>query len=70
MAARSKLRTLLEAAPDGAAIGCYPEEGRALQGTIRCRLQAAGVGIDNDALAWLTTQLGADQAPRMPSWRS
>ncbi len=62
MPARSRLRALLDAAPDGVAIGCYPEQGRTLQATIRGRLQAAGVGIDADALGWLTTQLGADQA--------
>jgi len=62
MPTRSRLRALLDAAPDGVAIGCYPEQGRALQATIRGRLQAAGVGIDADALGWLTTQLGADQA--------
>jgi len=61
MPARSRLRSLLEAAPDGAAIGCYPEEGRALQETIRARLHAAGIGVDPDALAWLVTQLGGDQ---------
>lgn len=27
---RSKLRVLLDGAPDGASVGCYPEEGRAL----------------------------------------
>jgi DNA polymerase-3 subunit delta len=61
MSARSKLRTLLEARPDGVAIGCYPEEGRALEDTIRHVLSAATVSIDNDALAWLSGQLGADQ---------
>ncbi|MBN8907199.1 MAG: hypothetical protein J0H99_11375, partial [Rhodospirillales bacterium] len=35
LASRSRLRTLLEAAPDGVAIGCYPEEGRALAATLR-----------------------------------
>jgi DNA polymerase-3 subunit delta len=59
---RSKLRTLLEAAPDGAAIGCYPEEGRALEATIRSTLQETGVGIDPDALSWLAQHLGADRA--------
>jgi DNA polymerase III subunit delta len=59
---RSKLRTLLEAAPDGAAIGCYPEEGRALEDTIRSVLQSGGVGIDPDALSWLSQHLGADRA--------
>ena len=58
---RSKLRASLDAAPDGVAIGCYPEEGRALEETIRRVLRAANVGIDPDALAWLTGQLGADQ---------
>ena len=59
---RSKLRTLLDADPDGVAIGCYPEEGRALEETIRATLQADGVGIDPDALAWLSGHLGADRA--------
>jgi DNA polymerase III subunit delta len=59
---RSKLRTLLDAAPDGVAIGCYPEEGRALEDTIRSTLQAAGAGIDPDALSWLSQHLGADRA--------
>jgi DNA polymerase III subunit delta len=58
--ARSKLRALLDAAPDGVAIGCYPEEGRALEDTIRQVLGTATVGIDHDALAWLSGQLGAD----------
>ena len=61
LATRSRLRTLLEAAPDGAAIGCYPEEGRALAETIRAALAEAGVGIDADALAWVSDQLGADR---------
>ncbi len=62
MAARSRMRTALEAAPDGAAIGCYPEEGRTLETTIRTTLNAAGVRVDPDALSWLTAQLGADRA--------
>jgi DNA polymerase III subunit delta len=62
MPARSRMRALLDAAPDGVAIGCYPEEGRTLQATIRGRLQTAGVSIEADALGWLTTQLGGDQA--------
>jgi len=59
---RSRLRTELEAAPDGVAIGCYPEEGHALETTIRDTLKQAGVAIDPDALSWLTGQLGADRA--------
>jgi DNA polymerase-3 subunit delta len=62
IASRSKLRTALEAAPQGAAIGCYPEEGRALEETIRESLRTNGVGIEPDALSWLSQQLGADRA--------
>ena len=61
LATRSRLRTLVENAPDGAAIACYPEEGRALTDTIRTVLTELGVTIDSDALAWLTAQLGADR---------
>jgi DNA polymerase-3 subunit delta len=59
---RSKLRTALEAAADGVAIACYPEEGRALEETIRETLRANGAGIEPDALSWLSQQLGADRA--------
>lgn len=62
LSARTRLRSLLEAAPDGAAIGCYPEDARALGETIRGVLTAAGVQVDREALAWLTSQLGADRA--------
>jgi DNA polymerase-3 subunit delta len=62
IASRSKLRTALEAAAEGAAIGCYPEEGRALEETIRDCLKANDVGVDPDALSWLSQQLGADRA--------
>jgi DNA polymerase-3 subunit delta len=61
LATRSRLRSLVESAPDGAAISCYPEEGRALADTIRSALTEAGVAIDVDALNWLTDQLGADR---------
>jgi DNA polymerase-3 subunit delta len=62
LASRSKLRTALEAAPDGAAIACYPEEGRALETTIRETLKAGGASVDPDALSWLAAHLGADRA--------
>lgn len=62
LASRSRLRTLLEAAPDGAAIACYPEDGRALAETIKRVLDAASVQVDREALAWLGSQLGADRA--------
>ena len=62
LVSRSKLRSLLEGAADGAAIGCYPEEGRDLQTTIRESLSAAGVSVEPEAAAWLAEQLGADRA--------
>src|SRR5580692_9417844 len=46
--ARSRLRTLLEAAPDGAAIGCYPDDARALGDAIRGMFTAAGVQVDRE----------------------
>ncbi|MBV8913170.1 MAG: DNA polymerase III subunit delta, partial [Acetobacteraceae bacterium] len=61
LATRSRLRSLVEAAPDGVALGCYPEEGRALSDTIRAVLANARVSIDADALAWLSDHLGADR---------
>src|SRR4051794_14654797 len=50
--ARSKLRALVEGLPTGAAIACYPEEGRALQEAIRSGLAEAGISLDPDAQAW------------------
>ena len=61
LATRSRLRSLVEASPDAAAIACYPEEGRALSDTIRAVLNEMGASIDADALAWVTDQLGADR---------
>ena len=62
LASRSRLKTLLEAATDGAAIACYPEEGRDLEQTIRTTLAELNVTADNEALSWLSGQLGADRA--------
>jgi DNA polymerase III subunit delta len=59
---RSRLRADVEAAADGVAIACYPEEGRALENTIRDTLRQTGVTIEPDALSWLSGQLGADRA--------
>ena len=59
---RSKLRAALEAKSEAAVIGCYPEEGRQLAGTLRQMIEREGCRIDADALAYLTDQLGADRA--------
>ncbi len=60
--AKGKLRTLVEKAARGVAIACYPLEGRALEQEVRAVLTSFGVGVDADALAWLSAHLGADQA--------
>ena len=59
---RSRLRGVVEAAPDAAAVACYPEEGHALEETISATLVDAGVTIERDALVWLSAQLGVDRA--------
>ncbi len=60
--ARSKLRALVEASPDAAAIACYPEEGRALSDRIASSLGAAGISLDPDALHYVTERMGSDSA--------
>ncbi|MDE2515117.1 MAG: DNA polymerase III subunit delta [Rhodospirillales bacterium] len=62
LTARSALKKLVEAAQDAAAIACYPEEGRALEETIRAGLREADVRIEEEALHWVAGQLGADRA--------
>ena len=62
MPARSKLRALVEALPNGAAVACYPEEGKALQDAIVGGLQQAGITLDHDALEWLLERVGSDRA--------
>ncbi len=59
---RSRLVRLIEAHRAGVAIACYPEEGEALVEAVRGWLAARDVGVDEDALSWLVSQLGADRA--------
>ncbi len=59
---RSKLLGLVEAAPNGASLVCYPEDAAGLRNAIAGGLQAAGVRADPDALAWLVDHLGSDYA--------
>ena len=58
---RGKLRSFVEALDGGAAIACYPEEGRALESSIRALLAERGVAADPAALEWLAGHLGADR---------
>lgn len=62
LASRAKLRSTLESDATAAAIGCYPEEGRALSATIGDMLRAENVSIDRDAMAWLMGVMGSDRA--------
>lgn len=62
LTSRSRLRQAVERAPLGAAIACYPEEGAALERTVREALAALAVRIEPEALAWTVGQLGADHA--------
>ncbi len=59
---RSKLRSFIEGLAEGAAIACYPEEGRALDDAIRAVLAADAISVAPDALDWLRDHLGADHA--------
>jgi len=59
---KGKLRSLAEAAADGAAIGCYPDEGRGVSDLIKAGLGESKVAIDDDALAWLGQSLAGDRA--------
>lgn len=60
--ARSKLRALVEGLAFGAAIACYPEEGRALQDRITGGLARAGISLEPDALAYVLDRVGGDSA--------
>lgn len=62
LTARGKLRAWADKAADVAAIGCYPDEGRSLDGILRGLLAEHGVRADPDALAYLNRSLGADRA--------
>ncbi len=60
LAARSKLRGVIEEAADAAAIACLLPDTSALGVEIRAGLQARGVVADGDALRWLEGRLGSD----------
>lgn len=60
--AKGKLRSFAETAADAAAIACYPEEGRALEETIRRMLADGGVSADAEAITWLADATGGDRS--------
>ncbi|MBX6742102.1 MAG: DNA polymerase III subunit delta, partial [Acetobacteraceae bacterium] len=59
--ARSKLRTLLEPAPNAAVIACYRERGAELSVSIGRILGELGVSAEPAALDWLAQRLGEDR---------
>jgi DNA polymerase-3 subunit delta len=59
---RGKLRPFMEAGKDTASLACYPEEGRALQETIRSILGECGVSADGEAVGWLADAMGGDRS--------
>jgi DNA polymerase-3 subunit delta len=61
LAARSKLRALLEPAPNAAVIACYRERGPELAGSIGRILGELGVSAEPAALDWLAQRLGEDR---------
>ncbi len=59
--ARSKLRKLFEDAKNAAAIACYADDERALDHVIRDTLGSEGISVSNEAMDYLTANLGADR---------
>jgi len=59
--ARSKLRSLAEASPAAAVIPCWQERGAALTRAVRGMLAEFAVAADDDAVASIAGQFGADR---------
>lgn len=59
--ARSKLRAVFEAADNGAAIACYADSDETIAALVRRTLRDAGLGIEEEALDFLTAHLGGDR---------
>ena len=62
--ARSKLRLMAEKAATWASIACYPETGAALAAEIRRAATEARMSLTDDAVAFLTRELGSDTGTR------
>lgn len=59
--ARSSLRKLFESDKHAAALACYHDDSRSLDGVVRGFFADAGVGISREAVGFLATQLGGDR---------
>lgn len=62
---RSSLRKLFEDRGNAAALPCYADDAGALENVIRQRLAKEGLGIEPDALEYLTANLGSDRGVTM-----
>lgn len=60
--ARSRLLKLIDGHAGGVAIACYAAGPASIANAARTALAEQGIAIDEDALAWLVSQLGADSA--------
>lgn len=56
------VRKAFEKAPHAAAIVCYADEARDIDGLISQTMRAAGISLDQDARTLLASRLGADRA--------
>lgn len=54
---RSKLRLVIEASDEGAAIACYPDDAGTIRRVLKDELLRRGVDADEDALAWLGSRI-------------
>ena len=61
LASKSKLRALIEASSEAAAIPCYGERGADLASTVSAVLAADGLTAENEAREYLCEHLGEDR---------
>ena len=61
---RSKLRSMAEKSPGWASVACYPESGAGLSAEIKRAVSGAGFQVTDDALAFLSRELGSDTGTR------
>lgn len=58
---RDALRALVEQAPDGRALPCYPDTAETLDALLRQTFSEAGIRVEADAIATLRQTLGSDR---------
>ena len=58
---RSKIRALFEKADDAAAIPCYADEGKGLEGLIHRAFTDAGLKPGEGVTSWVASNLGSDR---------